>query len=278
MNRLGSLVAGLALVALVSGCPSGKDTPKSGDTPPKADKTPDKAGKGDKAQTGGAKTPLDAPTDATAVISVAYDGTPPKAAVLPGIETHADKAICKHGEEFEQRDQTWIVGDKGEVRNVVITFEAPAGKVFQKKEVAGEVVLDQPHCVFIPHILAVRPGQKLVVKNSSEVSHNSNIKGEDNTFNRTLQPKTSVTVNLVPEREPLQVTCQIHGWMQAKIYVPSHPYIGVTNEKGEITIPDLPSGVELKMVIQHEGLKEKITKTVKLEKGENKLSEKIKAQ
>src|SRR5207248_10222013 len=40
-----------------------------------------------------------------------------------------------------------------------------------------EVVMDQPHCAFIPHAVAMRQGQDLLVKNSASIAHNVNWAG-----------------------------------------------------------------------------------------------------
>jgi len=53
------------------------------------------------------------------------------------------------------------------------------------------------------------------------------------------------------ERLPHKVTCDIHSWMEAYWVVLDHPYVAVTNAKGEFEIPNLPVG-EHKFIIWQE--------------------------
>ena len=73
------------------------------------------------------------------------------------------------------------------VTNIVVWFEPPPGKYFQlrdqDKKLDGKFVeMDQPHCVFVPHVVSVFPsyfdgekqvktGQKLRIKNTAPVLH-----------------------------------------------------------------------------------------------------------
>lgn len=275
MNRIGSLVAGFALVALLSGCPSNKDAPKDG-TAPKADgkaaadkkvaETPKKGGKLEE---------LTAKADAVVKVKVTTDAK--QGDVIKALEAHQDKTVCLAGTESEKRDQTWVVGKDGGLANVVVWFEAPAGKKFAEAKADGTASIDQPHCAFVPHVVVVKPGQNFIVKNSSDVTHNSKITGDpekENVHNVTVESKKESPVKLSPQREPIDVSCSIHPWMSAKIFAPNHPYIGVSDDKGEITIPNVPSGVELKMVIWHEG-KGKTEETVTLKSGDNSFDKKI---
>src|SRR4051794_31667622 len=76
--------------------------------------------------------------------------------------TGTDKAVCHQGSEFEQLKQTWLVNksNKG-VANAVVFLKAPADKYFKLKPEdmsrKDTVVLDQPHCAFVPHVIALFP-------------------------------------------------------------------------------------------------------------------------
>jgi plastocyanin len=277
MKRFGSLVAGFALVALISGCPSGKDAPK-GDGAPKTtdkDKAPADKKVAETPKKGGKVEVLDAKTDAVVKVKVSTDAK--QGDVIKALEAHQDKETCLAGTEEEKREQTWIVGKDGGLANVVVWFEAPAGKKFADAKAEGTAYIDQPHCAFVPHVVVVKPGQKFVVKNSSKVLHNSKITGDasvDNVFNPTIKAGEEAPIDLKSQRDPLDIACSIHPWMGGKIFAPSHPYIAVTNEKGELTIANVPSGVELKMVIWHEG-KGKTEETVTLKAGDNTFEKKL---
>jgi len=52
-----------------------------------------------------------------------------------------------------------------------------------------EVVIDQPCCMFEPHIAALREGQTVLIKNSAEIAHNVNVQGGiANPSQNTIRP------------------------------------------------------------------------------------------
>ena len=53
------------------------------------------------------------------------------------------------------------------------------------------------------------------------------------------QLKQEVTTE---EKLPTNVGCSIHPWMTAKLVVKKHPYVGVTDENGKLTIKNMPAG------------------------------------
>ncbi len=117
-----------------------------------------------------------------------------------------------------------------------------------------DVVLDQPHCMYIPHVMGLRTGQVLVCKNTSKIVHNVKIDGgtSNPNLNQILPPGGKFEV---PGWNPtvvgaVQISCSIHGWMKSWVRVFNHPYFAVTNEKGEFEIKNAPAG-EYRLVIWH---------------------------
>jgi hypothetical protein len=113
--------------------------------------------------------------------------------------------------------------------------------------------MDQPCCRFEPHVLAVRAGQKVLVKNSAPVSHNVKWGGFKNKGdNKILPPGGKLLIDdLVAEPYPVNVGCNIHGWMKAYIRVYDHPYFAVTDENGAFEIKNAPAGT-CRLVIWHD--------------------------
>jgi plastocyanin len=283
MQRYTSLVTLLgapALVALtmLSGCAGGEE------------KKPD-AGQGAskprvKIKGGGALAELEAPTDGVVKGRVVLDGDAPKIALITMMAEHADKKVCLAGSDVEKSEQYWVLApDKKGVANVVIKLLPPEGKKF--KNIAPEkkeVEIDQPHCAFVPHVVAVTPGQLLVVKNSAPVPHNTKMQADSNAGNEnrseTIQPGKSVTITLNPQRAPIKIGCDFHNWMTGFVYVNDSPYIAVTDANGDFEIKNVPTGVALSVVGIHEsgnveGGKQGTTKT--FSKGDNQLDLKVKA-
>jgi hypothetical protein len=114
------------------------------------------------------------------------------------------------------------------------------------KPPAQPVVLDQPRCQFFPHVLGVREGQDLLVKNSAAIAHNVNWAGDplkNPGGNQLLPAGGSYTITgLRAQRLPMQVKCNIHPWMSAWVGIYDHPYFAVTDSDGKFEIKLAPAG------------------------------------
>jgi hypothetical protein len=119
------------------------------------------------------------------------------------------------------------------------------------------VTIDQPTCMFEPHCLGLRQGQNLVVKNSAPIPHNVNWAGNPlkNPGGNVLVPAGGqfVIQDLKADRFPLQVTCNIHPWMKARVGVFDHPYFAVTDADGNFEIKDAPAG-NYRLKVYHESI------------------------
>ena len=116
------------------------------------------------------------------------------------------------------------------------------------------VEIDQPCCQFEPHMLAMREGQTLIVKNSATVSHNVNLIGgtKGPNLNQIIPPGGRLKIDdIVARYIPMQVACNIHGWMSSRIAVLKNPYFAVTDADGNFEIKDAPAG-DFRLVIWHE--------------------------
>jgi hypothetical protein len=166
---------------------------------------------------------------------------------------------------------TWMIGKDNGVANVVISLRPPSGKYFPIKDEAKKldgktVVMDQPHCAFIPHVAAAFPsyydgkawqptGEKFIVKNSAPFTHNTNWKAntlKTGNGNELISPKKELTINLVPDTDPIQLACDIHSWMTARVWAFDHPYFAVTKADGTFEIKDVPTGIEVSVLAWHE--------------------------
>jgi len=115
------------------------------------------------------------------------------------------------------------------------------------------VVIDQPCCMFEPHALGMQEGQTLVVKNSAPIAHNvywTSFKNPGGNVQLPPGDKKEIT-DLVAENLPLQVQCNIHPWMSARVGIFKHPYFVVTDEDGNFEIKLAPAGT-YRMVVWHE--------------------------
>ena len=115
--------------------------------------------------------------------------------------------------------------------------------------------MDQPCCMFEPHVLAMRQGQDLLVKNSAAVAHNIHWVGnplKNPGGNVIVPPGGSYTIkNLKGDRLPLKMSCDIHPWMGAWLGVFDHPYFAVTDVNGNFEIKGAPAG-NYNLIVWHE--------------------------
>lgn len=270
----------LAALTLLSGCAGGEEK--------KPEPAASTAGKDKGKPKPGPATELAAATDGVIKGRVVLDGPAPKIEENPAMLKHNDAKTCHAADapESEKTFQEWILAaDKKGVANVVVKLLPPAGKKFKAMEPAAkEVEMDQPHCAFVPHVVALAPGQSLKVKNSAPVAHNTKISADpaaNENASVTLQPNDTKIFKLNYQKNPITVACDFHTWMTGKVYVNDSPYIAVTDKEGNFEIHNVPTGEELTVVGMHEvGIvenKEGLKRTFKA--GDNApLELKIKAQ
>jgi hypothetical protein len=222
---------------------------------------------------------------------------PPVVDLVPQMKKHADAACCldPKAKPEEKVDRTWVVDaqTKG-VKNVFVYLFLPEGKEFpihpdllKRKE---KIEIDQPHCVFIPRVQAFQPfhlingkevptGQKMYIKNSAPIPHNANIpKAGIN----PLLPAAGGQINLTNEKKlvpnnklPYEISCGVHTWMKAQLFVFNHPYYTITKADGTFEIPIVPAGAEFTVMAWHEGVGYVLTgngKSMKLQPGKNMLN------
>jgi hypothetical protein len=251
------------------------------------------------------------PGDATVTGTVTFDGDVAalgldelNAGIVEMVNDKArqDSNHClaeKAGKDREQ--QAWVInpGNKG-LKNVAVFLMPERGSRFGFKE-DDQVIKDakdkkleihQPYCAFHPHVAVLFPeykdkdnpkkkhstGQKAIVFNDTDkaeggikggISHNT-AWGDENKL-LPIGQSMELTDLAVSTKSPTTISCKIHGWMNAHLWVLDNPYFDVTNDKGEFTIKHAPVG-KVKIVVWHEkagGLPDK-GESIELKKGENK--------
>jgi hypothetical protein len=170
----------------------------------------------------------------------------------------------------DMSQQAWKVSDQGGVKNVFVWLIPPRGKFFAvdpSKVKLPDVTIDQPQCAFIPHAAWVMPSfknkegktenstQKLIVKNSAPIGHNTKWGDASQTQgdNLTIEPGSEKVLPIKASREVITLSCSIHGWMTGYIWAVDHPYVAITDEQGNFKIEGVPTGTKLNIVAWHEG-------------------------
>ena len=227
-------------------------------------------------------------------------------AVLTTISANTDRDFCltgkKAGEvspipihDYETTQQEYRIGKNKGLGNVFVWIEPQEGYYFdipadQLAAVEKEVLITQPHCNFLPHCTVLFPyyfkdgiqaktGQKLIIENDALVLHNAKISGEkNNPLNVGIPARKGDTVSkethtFRPEKNPVTIGCNVHGWMKGYVRVHSHPYAAVTSvgadlkdpknrvwenassdAYGTYTIKGVPVGATVKLFAWHEKL------------------------
>jgi hypothetical protein len=148
-------------------------------------------------------------------------------------------------------DETLTVGPDGGLANVFVYLRSPKGKKpnvhpdLDAAAAATPVVLDNMHCRFQQHAIAVWGGkQVMLAKNGDPIGHAVAMALTKNAPVNSLLPAGQTLELKFQEGEPLpaQITCGPHPWEKAWVKVHDSPYIAVTDRAGKFTIPNLPVG------------------------------------
>jgi len=144
-------------------------------------------------------------------------------------------------------DETVVVSDKGELANVVVSIKADEAAALGGTASSEPAVLDQSGCQYVPHVLAMMVGQKVVIKNDDPFLHNVHSLSQTNPGFNFGQPnkdpgKEAPEQPRVPEN--IKVKCDVHPWMGAWLIVLDHPFFSVSKDDGTfaIAIPNVPDG------------------------------------
>ena len=107
-------------------------------------------------------------------------------------------------------------------------------------------------CRYVPHVLALRVGQTLVVTSHDPTLHNVHIDPSSNpgeNFPETLGGSHSVT--FANPDDDVTFKCDVHAWMRAHAMVFADPCYAVTGDGGGFSIGRLPPGTYT-LVAHHE--------------------------
>jgi plastocyanin len=161
---------------------------------------------------------------------VTFDGSPPPPAIV--IQNGGSQPVL-------------YVDRSGGLRDAVVFLpDARPGAA----PTAPPATMNQRNFIFEPQVLAVRAGQTVRFTNDDPAAHN--VRAQDsnpvntfsiNTASGSVGPDTQVFAPTRADR-PLELSCDIHPWMAAWIYVFTHERFAVTEAGGGFRITDVPAG------------------------------------
>ncbi|MEI8291392.1 MAG: DUF2012 domain-containing protein [Verrucomicrobiota bacterium] len=176
--------------------------------------------------------------DITGVINL--KGTPPAAKELTPIKEDPNCAALYPG--ALPKTKFYVVGAGGELADVVVSLKGVSGKSTGAS--AAPAMLDQKGALYVPQIIAVQTGQKLIVKNSDPLVHNVHTKPTANPESNQVQMQGGADLNYTFDKPEmfLKFQCDVHPWMFAWVSVFDHPYFAVSAADGKFTIKNVPAG------------------------------------
>jgi plastocyanin len=176
--------------------------------------------------------------DITGVITL--KGTPPAERELTPIKDDPNCAALYPGKL--PTTKFYVVGANGELADVVVSLKDISGKSTGASAVP--VVLDQKGALYVPQILAIQTGQKLIVRNSDQLVHNVHAKPKENPESNQVQMPGGADLTFTfDKQEPfLKFQCDVHPWMFAWVSVFDHPYFAISDKDGKFTIKNVPPG------------------------------------
>jgi plastocyanin len=174
--------------------------------------------------------------------TITLKGTPPKEKDITPLK---DDATCGKFHTEMPTTHFYVVGPKAELADVVVSVQGAAGTSTGAS--AQPAVLDQKGCEYIPQILAVQTGQKILVKNSDPVLHNiHDLPNPDsgNAEKNMAQMPNGPELSFVFEKPEdfLKFKCDVHPWMFAWVSVFNHPFFAVSGKDGTFKISNVPAG------------------------------------
>jgi len=161
---------------------------------------------------------------------ITFSGTPPPSTVL----THDGAS-----------QPVLYVDSSGGLRYAVV-YRPDASRT--STPVPPPVTLNQRGFIFEPQVLAVLAGQTVRFTNEDPANHN--VRAQDsnpaNTFSvNTASGAPGPYVHQfapTPPGRALELSCDIHPWMAAWVYVFEHDQFAATSEDGTFRIPGVPPG------------------------------------
>lgn len=137
-----------------------------------------------------------------------------------------------------------VLAADGKLQNAFVWIKGGLGAYRGPPAPAEPVVVDQKACMYTPHVVGARVGQKVIFLNSDPVLHNVRTVAEANTTFNDMMPAKDMRLEKVFDKPevPVRAKCDVHPWMTAFVGVVAHPFFAVTASSGEFSLVNVPEG------------------------------------
>ena len=175
--------------------------------------------------------------------TVKLDGTPPH---MKGIDMSKDPYCAKFHANSPAQLELVVVGKNGGLENVVLYLSQGLSADAASQKASSTPVFDQKGCQYMPHVIAMNPGEDYKVTTSDQTAHNIHPEPNPMTgnipWNRSQPPGAQPIVqSWKAEEVAIPVKCNIHPWMHGYHVVVKGPY-AITDGSGNFTIENVPPG------------------------------------
>ena len=153
--------------------------------------------------------------------------------------------------------QVLYVDRSGGLRYAVVFL--PDAAPIRGRSSLPAAIMNQRNFIFEPQVLAVHGGQLVRFTNDDPANHN--VRAQDpnsantfsiNTGSGSVGPHAH-RMAATPADRPLALSCDIHPWMEAWVYVFDHDQFAVTNADGSFRIPSVRPGRHRVVIRQPSG-------------------------
>jgi plastocyanin len=172
---------------------------------------------------------------------VTLKGTPP-----PEREITTMDPLCTKLHEGKPTPTTrfYVVGEGGGLGDTLVYLREGVNGTFTPPAEAAK--LDQVDCEYVPYVMGIQTGQKLMVYNSDPLMHNVHVRAAvagNRGSNRAQMAKAKPFEYTFTNPEIfIRYQCDVHPWMFAYVAVLPHPFFAVTDENGAFEIKNVPPG------------------------------------
>ncbi len=169
-------------------------------------------------------------------------------------------------------DASWRVAADGSLADAVITVRG-SQRASNLPPIAP--LIDQTKCEFVPHTVAIQPGQNVRFHNSDLTFHNIRIarheagtRGKGDNIDNIGQPSLGdENVKTFDAPGIYRLECDVHRWMSAWVFVHEGVHAAVSAADGRFTITRALADGEYVVEAWHPQFPQKLSQTVTVRDG-----------
>jgi hypothetical protein len=148
---------------------------------------------------------------------------------------------CAYCRGFDIRAEDLLQAAGGALRNAVVFLEGVArGKPLP----TGAPTIAELRCSFVPHVLTVCAGQKVLLDNQDPILNTFH--AVEAATGKTLfnigMPNRQRLLRRIPRAGAVKMLCDVHPWELGWVVAFDHPYHAVTDARGGFLLDGIPPG------------------------------------